>query len=316
MKNMKVYASDFIEAKRAAGYLYEAGAYWLNRYIEFHESDFPDCLYPTKESVCAFADTIPKGDSYGICPIREFASYLRVLGVDAYVYKGNMKKKEPDPPYIITDSEGDAFFRVVDDTTDCVLWVGKKYVFPAFLRTMWCCGIRTKEGRVLRCEHVHLEDGYFDIMDAKGHKDRRIFFNQEFRKYLLDYDREISLVRPGRLFFFPGKSDEAPIGKGTIPVNFKNAWYKAFPDFDRTIRIRPYDFRHHFVYANINRWLKEGEDVNVMSYYLMQVTGHKTLNQLLYYFHLVPEIYGAIKEKAKDLDCIVPDEYYLEEEDD
>lgn len=28
--------------------------------------------------------------------------------------------------------------------------------------------------------------------------------------------------------------------------------------------IRAYDFRHHFAYANMNRWLKEGKDVNTV----------------------------------------------------
>ena len=52
-----------------------------------------------------------------------------------------------------------------------------------------------------------------------------------------------------------------------------------------------------------------------MIYYLMKVTGHASLDDLLYYFHLVPEIYQIIKDKAKDLDVIYPDTYYEDEED-
>lgn len=51
--------------------------------------------------------------------------------------------------------------------------------------------------------------------------------------------------------------------------------------------------RHHFAYANMNRWLKEGKDINVMLPYLMKYMGHQEIENTLYYFHLVPDIYDA-----------------------
>ena len=52
-----------------------------------------------------------------------------------------------------------------------------------------------------------------------------------------------------------------------------------------------------------------------MMYYLMQVTGHKTTKELLYYFHLVPEIYQTIKNLTADLNDLFPENYYIDDED-
>jgi len=44
----------------------------------------------------------------------------------------------------------------------------------------------------------------------------------------------------------------------------------------------------------MNKWLREGKDVNAMLPYLMKYMGHSEVKNTLYYFHLVPDIYGAI----------------------
>ena len=37
---------------------------------------------------------------------------------------------------------------------------------------------------------------------------------------------------------------------------------------------RPYDFRHHFAYANVERWMAQGKDVTAMLPYLARYMGH------------------------------------------
>ena len=313
---MRNYAQRFIEHKRAGGADFVHGQYWINRYIKYHESKYPSHPFPTKESVNNFVDSLNVKDKSGVIYIKEFSIYLRLMGIDAFIYKTPIPKNIPEPPYIITSQEGERFFRVAHSYFGSTPnWVAKDVVLPAFFTTMWCCGTRTAECRKLLRGNVNLKSRYIDILNSKGHKDRRIILSIDLQEYLSEYDDEIEKLRPNRKFFFPGARDNSPITKGTLAKNFKECWYSAFPDFDRTIRIRLYDFRHHFVYANLNRWLEQGRDINVMIYYLMKVTGHASLDDLLYYFHLVPEIYQIIKDKAKDLDVIYPNTYYEGEED-
>ncbi len=310
-------ANEYCDYKRASGIQFKYGEYWLNRYISFQDEHFPNCILPTKESVESFENSITGKDNTGISYLSEFCRFLRISGHNVYLSKTRFFNIVHEPPYIITSDEGTLFFRTLDsqDYSNCLQWIGKGVVLPAFFRMMWCTGTRTKETRHLLCKNVNLEKRYFDVISSKGMKDRRIFLSPELQKYLVIYDSEISTIRPNRKYFFPGGSDEIPVSSVSITKNFKSIWYTAFPDFDKETHVRPYDFRHHFVYANINRWLNEGKDVNVMIYYLMQVTGHKSTDELLYYFHLVPEIYQTIKTLAKDLDIIYPKDYYVESED-
>lgn len=57
----------------------------------------------------------------------------------------------------------------------------------------------------------------------------------------------------------------------------------------------------------MNRWLREGKDVGVMLPYLMKYMGHQDLESTLYYFHLVPEIYGEILKKASVFEGLLPE---------
>ena len=89
---------------------------------------------------------------------------------------------------------------------------------------------------------------------------------------------------PDRETFFPNKDDH-PYSPSCLEQNFLRFWYAAFPEKkDSGVSTRAYDFRHHFVYANMNRWLREGKDVNAMLPYLMRYMGHSDIKNTLYYY--------------------------------
>ena len=79
-------------------------------------------------------------------------------------------------------------------------------------------------------------------------------------------------------------------------------------DFVQRRKSKRLDFlRHHFVYANMNRWLREGKDVNIMLPYLMRYMGHSDVKNTLYYFHLVPDIYGGILDRSRHSEELIPE---------
>ena len=118
-----------------------------------------------------------------------------------------------------------------------------------------------------RQENVHLSDGYLDILQSKGHRDRRLFLSDELISYLIEYDCAIRNCFPKREYFFPGPSGNI-ISASSIPFNFRKIWLAAGLKRDGEIKPRPYDFRHHFACANIARWAKERKDVISMLPYL------------------------------------------------
>jgi len=174
-------------------------------------------------------------------------------------------------------------------------------------RLLYCCGLRCKETRTLKVEDVHLTENYIDILQSKGPKSRRIFISQELSNYLLIYNTKMIYIFPARTFFFPSRK-YAPYGANAFQKNFLSIWYTSFPDKkDDSVSIRTYDFRHHFAYANMNHWLKEGKDLKVMLPYLMKYMGHQCVENTLYYFHLVPAIYEEIVKRSSLFEGVLPE---------
>lgn len=250
------------------------------------------------------------GNLYNVAAtLREFSRYLIGLGyISAYIIpSGKVSLPTPVQPYLFTDNEIEAFFSTCDNLKyDC--HVPKRHiVLPAMYRLLYCCGLRCKEVRTLKSENVHLTKNYIDILQSKGPKSRRVFITQELSDYLKTYDIKIDHIFPDRTFFFPARED-APYGANALQKNFLKIWYTAFPEKkDDGISIRAYDFRHHFAYANMNRWLREGKDINVMLPYLMKYMGHQDIENTLYYFHLVPDIHDAIVEKSSIFEELLPE---------
>lgn len=98
---------------------------------------------------------------------------------------------------------------------------GRPYVLPALYRFLYCCGVRCREARNLKCSEVHLDEGYVDILQSKAHRDRRLYLSDELIDYLKRYDEAISKCFPDREYFFPGGAGGMR-SSTTISANFRN----------------------------------------------------------------------------------------------
>lgn len=305
----------FIAYKRSLGYVYETQERYLRHYQRHMEDHFPHLLLPDKASTDSFLDRY-QGQSGGlynaIAPLREFARYLSRIGFrDAYLIPPKqMPKQHPDPPYFFSEEELEIFFRECDGYYAANPGPkARRIVIPAMFRLLYCCGLRPKEARTLPCKNVHLADKYIDILQSKGPKSRRIFISDELAFYLTCYDYRVSAAFPERTCFFPGDVDR-PYGVNTLTYNFAVIWKRAFPDWSGKLP-RVYDLRHHFAWATINRWAREGTDVNSMLPYLMRYMGHNCIKHTLYYFRFVPDFfpdYKRISCRLNDRLPEVPDE--------
>jgi len=62
--------------------------------------------------------------------------------------------------------------------------------------------------------------------------------------------------------------------------------------------------RHHFAYANIERWMAQGTNVAAMLPYLSVYMGHATVESTYYYIHTSPDFmnaYGHITRQSQSL---------------
>lgn len=309
-RTIRQNAEDFIVYKRSLGKNYESLTWNIYKYVSFVEDTDSDACYPTKITTEEFISTM--SDSPGtlyqtVSVLREFGRFLKARGCsEAYIIPPQIVSQPvPEPPYFFTSKEINAFFEKLDTIPPHPRYKGREYVFPALFRLLHCCGLRCKEARCLKFSDVHLDELYIDIIQSKGPKSRRLFISHELAEYLKEYDQKISIMFPDRKYFFP--HDDGCYGSSAVSSNFRRFWKLAFPEFERNNRPRAYDFRHHFAWANLNRWAIEGLDVNAMLPYLMRYMGHQSVKETLYYFHFVPEFFPTYKEMSTSLEDILPE---------
>ena len=183
---------------------------------------------------------------------------------------------------------------------------GRPYVLPALYRFLYCCGVRCREARNLKCTEVHLNEGYVDILQSKAHRDRRLYLSDELIDYLKKYDIAISQSFPDREYFFPGGAGGI-YSTTALSANFRNIWLSAGLKRDGKVKPRAYDFRHHFACANIMKWSDEGKDIHAMLPYLMRYMGHTTLDSTYYYIHLIPDFFPKYEKLAVSTEELIPE---------
>jgi integrase len=105
---------------------------------------------------------------------------------------------------------------------------------------------------------------------------------------------------------------------------FCRIWASAgLPEEKSGARPRAYCFRHRFAYANIERWAREGRDVDAMLPYLAMRTsgahaahssltcfsnmGHAHIGSTYYYVHTSPDFMSGFAGMARSTDSVMPE---------
>ena len=229
--------------------------------------------------------------------IRDFGRWLRARGhPDAYVLSDKWKAPTVQAhPYLLAQRQIEAFFNAAARLDTSSPW---RWQAVAFFMLMHSCGLRTCEARRLLAGHVDLPGQHIDVAWSKGNRSRRLPVTGEVAAILAACDDE-STAKFGRSrkpFFV--SSTGGPVTPAAVGVTFNRIWDQAgLARQEGGPRPRPYDFRHHFAYANIERWMAEGTDGATMLPYLSTYMGHATVESTYYYIHTSPdfmEAYGQI----------------------
>lgn len=221
--------------------------------------------------------------------IRDLGRWLQVHGCrDAYVLSEQWKSPcIPAHPYLLSDAEIAAFFAAAAVLKAASPW---RWQAVTFFTLMHSCGLRTGEARLLRPEHVHLRDGDLDVVAAKGNRSRRLPLTGEVIDVLASCEQVTAhQFGPTRQAFFVSATGNQ-VTAATVGQVFNRVWDQA--ELPRPVggqQPRPYDFRHHFAYANVERWARQGKDVTAMLPYLARYMGHASIDSSYYYIHTSPD---------------------------
>jgi integrase len=239
--------------------------------------------------------------------IRDFGRWLKTHGSEnAYVLSDRWKAEfVRASPYLLTSSEVEAFFAAASQFKAKSPW---QWQAVAFFTLMHSCGIRTGEARALLAEQVDLDDGHLDILWSKGNRSRRLPLTAEIIEILADCEHTSrKQFGSSRNTFFVSATG-TPVTAAAVGVAFSRIWDQAgLPRAADGRQPRPYDFRHHFAYANIERWMTQGKEVTALLPYLSRYMGHATLDSTYYYIHTSPDFLAAYADLTQDSQSLLPE---------
>jgi len=241
-----------------------------------------------------------------ICYVRDFTRWAALEGLGGYVvpagsYKtGNMRKA----PYLLTESEVDSFFGAIPSACRSGVW---SWQAKAFFGLMHACGLRTGEAAALAVENVDLGGSRLKIASSKGNRTRMLPLTSEVKGMLSECHAATSgAFGEARAGFFVNNRGK-PVTVKMAGWMFGRIWESAgLPAEKSGARPRAYCFRHRFAYANIERWAREGLDVDAMLPYLAKYMGHAHIGSTYYYVHTSPDFMSGFAGMARSTDSVMP----------
>lgn len=238
--------------------------------------------------------------------IRDFGRWLAVHeDTNAYVLSERWKAPFiPAHPYLLTTNEIELFFTAAAHLHAQSPW---RWQAVAFFTLMHSCGLRTGEARALRTSHIDLSGGHVDVLWSKGNRSRRLPLTGEVTDVLAACDRASARRFASRRTFFVSAAGN-PVTAATVGTVFNRIWDQAeLPRPAGGARPRPYDLRHHFAYANLERWMAAGKDVAALLPYLSRYMGHAGLESTYYYVHTSPDFMDAYAHITREGGSVLPE---------
>jgi integrase/recombinase XerD len=301
--------AGLVAEKRAVGYKYHAEAHLLARFEAFSRSEFPGVDTLTEASVWAWIAAakqraVKPATLQGLAaPVRELARWLGRRGVDGYLLPaGVLERPARYIPHIYTDKELAALFAASDRCHYCPKAPFRHLVMPVLFRTIYACGLRCSEARLLRACDVDIDTGVLQIRDAKGGKDRQVPASEPLRNRLADYHAQIAGSPDTRVWFFPGTRTGRPLTLGNVYHNFRRfLWQAGISHGGRGHGPRVQDLRHTFAVNNLRGWFAAGRDVGALLPVLQTYLGHSSIADTAYYLHLTAESYPDITTRVQQI---------------
>jgi integrase len=297
--------TSLVAEKRGVGYKYAAEARVLARFAAFCGSEFPGLAVPDQASVEAWLSAarrraVTPATLHSLAaPVRELSRWLHRRGQPAYVLpNGALPRPVRYVPHVYTDQELAALFSQTDRCRYCAQVPLRHLVMPVLFRTIYACGLRASEARLLRADDVDITTGVLQIRDAKGGKDRQLPVSAPLRERLADYHAHV-LGRSGGDWLFPGRAGK-PLTLGNVEKNFRRfLWQARIPHGGRGHGPRVHDLRHAFAVNNLRDWFTHGEDVGALLPVLQTYMRHSSIADTAYYLRLTAESYPHINAQVQ-----------------
>lgn len=302
----------FISEKMSLGYKYQNEANFLRSFDNFIVSKGYADATLTRSMVLEYSvrpeTETKKTRKNKLSIIKLFAQYLVRNGECAYIYE-EILGDSYSLPYVFDHSETEAFFQSLDSNNFRFHW--GKYLYPVYFRILYTTGMRESEACSIKRADVDYGKRRFIIRDAKGQKDRYVYFSETDCLMLKSFDVIFEQFFPCRMYLFIGATCTADshVSNATVRHVFRKCWAAAGLPYDRTNGISPcvHSFRHTYVMDKITQWQQEGRNVNALIPYLSKQLGHKSIQETYHYCIRLDTRFGEIMDSSGMPTNIVPE---------
>lgn len=284
--------TKYLDYREALGYSRATDGRMLARFDKYCAANHADEKELKRDVVCGWIDSENTSIPNKTTAIRNFARYMQAHGCDSYEYpaSGQSREKGQFLPHMFTVEELRMLFAAIDKVKPSLRHPYLPIILPTMYRLIYSCGLRPGEGRELLRDNIDFETGAIRIVNTKGKKERTVVMSDDMRERCIGYDeerREFAGVNP---YFFPSESGGVYSDKA-IQQWFKDCWAAANPDVpeSRLPGVRVYDLRHVFATTALTRWVESGANIGAKMAYLQAYMGHDSINETLYYVHLLTE---------------------------
>lgn len=305
------YIEGFIAQKQSNGFIYEEEAQTLISFDKLCNEKNIGAMTLPREIVMEWAIQKPSEGknrrNARVSNVRQLALYMLSLGLDVYVPHKN-GTDSVQIPHILSLQELRSLYHAIDSYVSPERHLYRfSLAYPVLFRLFYCCALRLAEGCYLLRSSVNTNEGYIQIFESKGHKDRIVQITSDMNSLCKTYDNKMQLILPDREWFFPGLNPTKPINKSTVDQKFSQFWGKT--EFacivDKTPTI--HCLRHTFVVNRMNQWMEEEKPLQVMLPYLSRYLGHSSIAHTWYYYHVVAGAFDIVRKHSLALAEVIPE---------
>jgi integrase len=284
--------TKYLDYREALGYSRATDGRMLARFDKYCSANNIDAGVLTRGVVSGWIDSENTSIQNKMTAIRNFSKYMQAHGCDAYVFPANGQQREKGRflPHMFTAEELQALFSAIDQIKPSLNHPHLPIILPTMFRLIYSCGLRPNEGRELLRDNIDFETGAIRIVNTKGKKERTVVMSDDMRIRCAGYDEERRAFAGINPYFFPSENGGVYTDK-VIRQWFKDCWASANPNVPESILpcVRVYDLRHVFATSALKRWIESGANIKSKIAYLQAYMGHGSVNETLYYVHLLPE---------------------------
>jgi integrase len=219
------------------------------------------------------------------------------MGFEVYVYpKHSLPQNKYDfRPYLFSHEQIIAIIKVADEIVPSRRSPKAHLVYPAIIRTLYGCGLRSAEARKLKVSNVDLDDGILFIEKSKNNTSRYVPMSDSLTAYCRMYAQAMSIFPNSSEYFFPAP-DEGYYHEFTLQDRCHKLFEVAdIPRLANGRLPRVHDLRHAHIGHALDKLIKvEGMDVYTAIPLIAAYVGHTNLYDTEKYLHLPEFNYSDI----------------------